>query len=342
MPKRATMSATLLTLIVLALPAAAQTGGAGSSAPVTGLANVGLSGGVTWRQGTSTLWNVGLGYSPFLNNHLQLGGSLFYAGSSAGLASESVGASANARYLFGDNPRSAPFVAASIGESGGQHRFGIFTASAAVGWLRFLTPLTAVDARFQVASSSAPGSKTGTAFSAAPEAFVSGLFGNAPVGRQTRGAFDWNASVNIPVSPHYGASLSGEYDPFLASWFQVGVGGGASYTPAQDGLSRISIYSGSALVRAYYPAALAVQPFVDVFGDATTGRSPDRYDTRTHGASIGIRHYLSPELAFDVRLLRQTLDNIVTFPFTGGTARFTSHTTTTQLAFGLTLHQPAR
>jgi hypothetical protein len=326
----------------LAVPVGAQTGGSSGSAPVAGLANITVGGGVTpWQSGASSFWNLGLGYAPFVNDHLQLGGGLSYSGSSTSRASQTIGASANARYLFGNDPRSAPFVAAAIGETGGLHRFGIFTASAALGWLRFLTPLTAVDARFQVVANSAPGSKVGTSFSASPQAFVSGVFGDGSVGPQQRGAFDWSASVNIPFSPHYGGSLNANYDPFIASWFQVGIGGGASFTPAQDGLAQVTSYSGDALARAYYPEALPIQPFVEVFGNATTARSPDRYDTRTHGASIGVRHYISPELAFDVRLLTQRLDNIVTFAVTGGRARFTSHTTSTELAFGLTLHQPA-
>ncbi len=340
MPNRTTVIAALLTATILAVPAAAQTTGSGGSAPVAGLANIALTAGVNSQSGTSTFLNLGLGYAPFVNDHLQVGGGLSYSGSSASQASQSIGAAANVRYLLGDNPRSSPFVAAQIGETGGQHRFGIFTASAALGWLRFLTPLTAVDARFQIVANSAPGSKVGTSFAASPQAFVSGVFGDGSVAPQKRGAFDWNASVNIPFSPHYGGSVNADYDPFLASWFQVGIGGGASLTPAQDGLAQVTIYSGNALARAYFPADLPVQPFVDVFGEASTDRTPNQFDTRTHGASVGVRHYLSPELALDVRVLLQTVDNIVTFPLAGVPTRFTSHTNSARLAVGLTLHQP--
>ncbi len=343
MPHRSAFAASLLAVFVLAVPATAQTGGMGTAAPITGLANVAIGGNASWQPG-GKFWGADFGYSPFLSEHLQLGAGLSYSGSEFNGRSAVHGftASANARYLFGDNPRSAPFVAASVNESAGQHQFGILFGSVAVGWLRFLTPLTAIDARISTAANSARGSKAVTGFSASPQAFVSGIFGNAPVGPQERGAFDWSGSVNIPFAPDYGASASANYDPFLASWFQVGVGGGVAYTPSQNGLPRRSTFSGNALVRAYFPATLPLQPFIDVFGNTSTSRSPDRSDSRTHGASIGARHYLSPELALDLRLARETLDNIATLQFAGGSTRFTSHITSTRLSLGLTLHQPAR
>ena len=345
MPSRKSLGLAAAALIAAAAPLTAQTGRTQAAPSLVGLANLSLGAGIgPFPSGTA--WSASAEYVPFVTDHLQIGGGFSYAGSNGPFGAESGGLTAAARYLFGANPRSAPYLSASVSASGGQHQSGVAGEYASVGWLHFLTPLTALDAQLFVSGTSRAGSKTVTGLSAGPSVFLDGWRSSATGAVQRPWAYDWNASVNTVFSPtsQYGAGV--QFAPFLTDFLQAGVGGGFSIISSQGGVvGATHSYSANGLVRLYYPADATLRPFVDAYGSAIrTTTSPASIDTHVHGASIGVRHYFSNELAVDARILRQTTDMVGNVPvgLPPVLLRSATHRTQTQLSLGLTLHQPGR
>ncbi len=338
MPRRFRLAAPLVVLMLAGAPLLAQTSAPSTGAPVVGLANLSLGAGIgSYPSGTQ--WSADFGYRPFVSDHLQLGGGVSYGGSNGPYGREFGTVTASGRYLFGANPRSAPYFAAAVSVNAGQQQPGAFAAEASVGWLQFFTPLTAVDARLSVDHHSAS-SQTGTTLSVSPSTFIPGLRAalraSAP---PTTGSFDWAGSANVGLSPHRNVGAGVQYAPFLTSVFQVGIGAGVAYTPAQSGVGNsVSTYTGTLMGRAYYPDAGLLQPFVELYGSDQSGKAVVTSQVRVHGASIGARHYLSPALALDLRLQRETTDNV--FGQFGGQPDLKSHATRTVFSAGLVLHQP--
>ncbi|HEX8725917.1 MAG TPA: hypothetical protein VF737_11070 [Gemmatimonadaceae bacterium] len=345
MPSRKSLGLAVATLIVATAPLAAQTGRTQTPASLVGLANLSLGAGIGPIP-SGTAWSASAEYLPFVTDHLQIGGGFSYAGSNGPFGAESGGLTAAARYLFGPNPRSAPYLSASVSASGGQHQSGVAGGYASVGWLHFLTPLTALDAQLFVSGTSRANSKTVTGLSAGPSVFLDGWRSSATGAVQRPWAYDWNASVNTIFSPttRYGAGA--QFAPFLADFLQVGIGGAFTTVSSQSGVVGTShSYSANGLVRLYYPTDATLRPFVDAYGSTSrTTTSPASFDTHVHGASIGVRHYFSNELAIDARILRETTDIVGEVPIGVPPVllRAATHRTQTRLSLGLTLHQPGR
>jgi hypothetical protein len=343
MPSRRILRSAIASLLVAATALVAQTATAQTSPSMVGLANVSLGAGIgPFPSGTA--WSASAEYLPFVTNHLQVGAGFSYGGSNGPYGAETGGLSASARYLFGANPRSAPYVSASLSESGGQRRPGIGTGDAAIGWLHFLTPLTAIDAHLFVSGSSVQHSKAFTGLAAGPSVFLDGWRSSATAAAQKPWAFDWNGSLSANFAPttEYGAGA--QYAPFLTRFLQVGVGGGFSEIPSQHAVVGAShSYNGNAMVRLYVPTGGFLRPFLEGYGSAVQSKAgPASSRMNVHGASLGVRHYFSDELALDARVLRETQDNIGE-TFIGAppvSVRVTLHHTQTRFSLGLVVHQP--
>ncbi len=337
MRARHSTTALLLAAAFAAAPAAAQEAGSPS---VVGLANVSLSGGIAPAY-RGTAWLAGAAYEPFVTRHLQLGGGIVYSGSNGPLGNETGNLSVSGRYLFGGNPRSAPFVTAMLSTTGGQNQVAQTGGLLGLGWLHFVSPLTAIVAQFDATRVSGVGN-TATAFTVSPSTFA---FGTGPAmhrAPQRAGAYDWEASAAASFSPARSYSASGSFQPFLTSYLQIGLGGAASHEAASSGFPVATTrYSATALVRVFYPADWVVRPFVDAFGTDIGGTQTGGYVSgnvgqfgfgqRTHGVSAGLRYYLTPELAIDGSLMRTLTDQSPS----GVLPR-----PTTTFALALTLHQP--
>jgi hypothetical protein len=330
MSTRASVPALML-VAACALPAAAQTSSPTPNRSVTGLASVSLSGNIGPAP-SGTAWGAGLGYEPFVTDHLQIGGGVSYAGATGPFSSESGSANVTARYLFGNDPRSAPFAAAALATNGGQQLAARNTATLGLGWLHFITPLTALEAQV-TATRVASGGKTLASFRVAPSTFAFGPGTEVRGSPQLAGSFDWSAGAGIDFSPDRSYSISGDYRPFLTPYLQMGLGGSAGYQTAGNGVpNSVTSYAANALVRLYYPADWRLRPFVDVFGTEGGGTSgPAGLGRRTHGASFGARYYLTPELAVDARVLQTMTDQVPQGPLPPPRTTF---------GLGLTLHRP--
>ncbi|MGH7669928.1 MAG: hypothetical protein ACRENQ_10600 [Gemmatimonadaceae bacterium] len=88
------------------------------------------------------------------------------------------------------------------------------------------------------------------------------------------------------------------------------------------------------MVRAYYPSDWALRPFIEAFGTEQSTHSAVHAEFRTHGASLGTRYYLSPDLAVDPRVMHRIYDpGSSPFPYSGPHLE-------TVFDVGLTVHQP--
>lgn len=302
--------------LVLGRPVLARAQGA-PAGTLAGLANVSASAGIGPYPG-GTAWSAAAGYVPFVNDHLQLGGGLSYAGSNGSSGRQLLTGSATARYLFGDDPRSAPFLEADLAATGGQKRVGSVTGSAAVGWLRFLTSRTALDARF-VATRYSLGPQTVTQVRIDPSVFVRGLHEASPADPQAPRAFDYAGAASITFQPNVIYAATADYAPFFIRILQVGVGASYSDIPPHSGLTlSTDNFSANAMVRAYYPAYGVLRPFVEALGSEQSTHSGAHSELRTHGGSVGTRYYLSPELGLDLKVMHRIFDPVrSTFPYTG-------------------------
>jgi len=312
----------------LAAPLLAQGNGPQAPASVVGLANISLSAGV-WPRVSGAGWSAGASYEPFVTDHLQLGAGLGYSGATGPYSSQSTGASVSGRYTFGPNPRSAPYLALSVAENG----LGTGTLDAGAGWLQFLTARTAIDARFELLRQSRD-SRTFTSLVVAPSAFAFGPSDGDHAVPQSAGSFDWSGSASFRLAPtrSYGATVM--YAPFITPEFQIGILGNLSHLFAQGIAHSNDSYGARAFVRGYYPAEWMFRPFVSVFAADGGGTN---YSTvnNLHGASIGVRHYLSPELALDIQVEHDVYDRAPTPPLSVPSPR-----PQTVLNAGLQIHMP--
>ena len=259
------------------------------------------------RPGGGSDFQGRLTFAPFVDSHWQLGFSPTWASFSDSTNHSSVGTVAvSANYLPLDGNVSRPYLGAYLSEGGTTGSgYGVFGLQA--GWLRFLTPSSALRAEFRFRTYS-------TARFESDELLLAlepYLFGRA-VQRATSlpgfGAFDVSLLADYTMRPSKSLFFDAAAAPFLTRWLQVG--GIVNYERySATGWPRLS--SGATLFpfgfaenahhfelfsRGYLPIQTRLVPFADAF---VANESFGYSSFGSAGARLGVRSYLSAGVALD-------------------------------------------